>query len=125
MWRIISEFRVHEILKTGQHPRMLELFLNQSKIDRNQRLLLDFYHHKLVERDRGRQILIINNKSIMKWSRLFRPATTKQDDTAAAPKTKKLQPVMGSLAQHHVSTNHLRGIKSSQCRCRALYDAKK
>ena len=77
----------------------------------------------------------------MKWSKLFRPATKKQSkqsdgidsslgdesrqDDAAAPKTKKLQPMMGSLAQHHVSTNHLCGIKVSQCCNRALYDAKK
>mmetsp|Transcript_25097 Transcript_25097/g.39432 ORF Transcript_25097/g.39432 Transcript_25097/m.39432 type:complete len:80 (+) Transcript_25097:172-411(+) len=79
----------------------------------------------------------------MKWSRLFRPSTkqskkqstiideSRQDDnentntTTPPPPKPKPQMMMGSLAHHHVSTNHLCGIKVSKCCNRALYDAAK
>eukprot|EP00986_Skeletonema_menzelii_P007383 scaffold2892_cov118-Skeletonema_menzelii.AAC.6 len=91
----------------------------------------------------------------MKWSSLFRPSSSskqskkqsskgidktnilptnntnesRQDDndkvpTAAAAAPKPKQPML-SLAYHHVSTNHLCGIKVAQCCNRTVYDAAK
>ncbi len=72
----------------------------------------------------------------MKWSRLFRPSTkqsktqstideSRQGDNENTNTTTppKPQVMMGSLAHHHVSTNHLCGIKVSKGCNRALYDA--
>ena len=64
----------------------------------------------------------------MKWPKLFHPKVKqstvvdkrRQDNNDTPPKV-----MMGSLAQHHVSTNHLCGIKVSKCCNRALYDAAK
>ena len=57
---------------------------------------------------------------------------SRQDDGNAPPSSqqkrqqqqKKPQPTMGGLAHHHVSTNHLCGIKAAQCCNRTLYDYK-
>lgn len=80
----------------------------------------------------------------MKWSRFFQPSSKKKQPTKKESSKgkgnitqhanesrqeeeedvpKPAQPMMMGLASHHVSTNHLCGIKVSKCCNRALYDA--
>jgi len=68
----------------------------------------------------------------MKWPRFFQPklkqpkkqSTNESRQEEDEPKP-AAQPMMMGLASHHVTTNHLCGIKVSKCCNRALYDAKR